>query len=150
LSRLHLVADPDLQPVRIAEGALRGEGPAQSMMVSPQHRVLVTGARAELLFGTSEVLVPAKHLVGQAEATRVLPEEGVTYIHILFDRHEIVQSDGIWTESFQPAERSLNAMEAAVRDEILKIFPELATNTEAFGAARLSLKAHEARVLLAR
>jgi Ca2+-binding RTX toxin-like protein len=150
LSRGQLVADPDLQPVRIAKDALRGDGPARSMLVSPQHRVLVTGARAELLFGAEEVLVPAKHLVGQAEVTRVLPEDGVTYIHILFDRHEIVQSDGIWTESFQPAERSLNAMEAAVRDEILKLFPELASDTSAYLGARLSLKAHEARVLLAR
>jgi hypothetical protein len=150
LTQGQLIADPDLQPVRIAKGALKGEGPVRSMLVSPQHRVLVTGARAELLFGTDEVLVPAKHLVGQADVTRALPEEGVTYIHILFDRHEIVQSDGIWTESFQPAERSLNAMEAAVRDEILKLFPELAADTGAYDSARLSLKAHEARVLLAR
>jgi Ca2+-binding RTX toxin-like protein len=149
LTQLDLVADPDLQPVRIAKDALRGEGPARSMMVSPQHRVLITGARAELLFGTDEVLVPAKHLVGQADATRVLPEDGVTYIHLLFDRHEIVQSDGIWTESFQPAERSLNALEAEVRDEILKLFPELAVDGDGFLGARLSLKAHEARVLLA-
>ena len=48
------------------------------MMVSPQHWVLVTGARAELLFGTDKVLVPAKHLVRQAEAARVLLEDGVT------------------------------------------------------------------------
>ena len=149
VSRAQLVLDPDLRPVRIARGALGPEGPAQSMMVSPQHRVLVTGGRAELLFGTDEVLVPAKHLVGQVDATRVLPDAGVTYIHILFDRHEIVQSDGIWTESFQPAERSLNAMEAAVRDEILKLFPELASDTSAYLGARLSLKAHEVRVLLA-
>jgi hypothetical protein len=73
----------------------------------------------------------------------------VTYIHLLFDRHEIVQSDGIWTESFQPAERSLNALEAEVRDEILKLFPELAVDGDGFLGARLSLKAHEARVLLA-
>jgi hypothetical protein len=150
LSRLQLIADPDLQPVRIARDALRGDGPVRSMMVSPQHRVLVTGARAELLFGADEVLVPAKHLVGQLDATQVLPAKGVTYIHILFDRHEIVQSDGIWTESFQPAARSLNLMEAAVRQEILKIFPELATDTGAYTAARPSLKAHEARVLFAR
>jgi Ca2+-binding RTX toxin-like protein len=149
VTRARLLADPDLQPVRIAAGALGIDEPERSMLVSPQHRVLVTGARAELLFGEDEVLVPAKHLVGHAEVTRALPEDGVTYIHILFDRHEIVQSDGIWTESFQPAERMLNAMEAEVRDEILKIFPELATDTSAYEGARLSLKAHEARVLLA-
>ena len=149
LSRAQLLADPDLQPVRIAKGALAGEGPARTMLVSPQHRVLIEGARAELLFGETEVLVPAKHLVGHAEATRALPEEGVTYVHILFDRHEVVLSDGIWTESFQPAERMLNAMDAAVRAELLALFPGLEAGVNAYPSARLSLKAHEARVLLA-
>jgi hypothetical protein len=43
----------------------------------------------------------------------------------------------------------LNAMEARVRDEILTLFPELGVDPGAYGGARLSLKAHEARVLLA-
>ena len=148
LSRLNLLADPDLQPVRIARNALSGQGPDRTMLVSPQHRIMVEGARAELLFGEAEVLVPARHLVGLAEVTRALPEDGVTYIHLLFDRHEVVQSDGIWTESFQPAGRVLNAMDAAVRAEVLGLFPALGAAGAAYPAARLSLKAHEARVLL--
>lgn len=149
LSRSRLIAQPEMQPLRIASGALGAAGPDRTMVVSPQHRLLVEGARAELLFGEGEVLVPAKHLIGQLDVARILPEDGVTYIHILFDRHEIVQSDGIWTESFQPAERMLNAMEAEVRAEVLAIFPELESDASAFGGARLSLKAHEARVLFA-
>lgn len=150
LSLAELQANPDLQPVRIAKDALAGQGPARTMLVSPQHRVLIEGARAELLFGEAEVLVPAKHLVGQIDATRALPAEGVTYIHILFDSHEIVMSDGIWTESFQPAERTLSAMDAEVRAEVLALFPALETDADAYVGARLSLKAHEARVLLAK
>ena len=149
LSMAQLMADPDLQPVRIGRGALSGQGPDRDMLVSPQHRLLIEGARAEILFGEAEVLVPAKHLVGKAHVTRVLPEAGVTYIHILFDRHEIVQSDGIWTESFQPAERMLSAMDAQVRAEVLALFPELEQSDQVFEGARLSLKAHEARVLFA-
>lgn len=149
LSRLELQAQPDLQPVRIAQGAFGAAGPVRSMLVSPQHRVLIEGARAELLFGEAEVLVPAKHLVGVTQATRALPEAGVTYIHILFDQHEIVRSDGIWSESFQPAGRTLSALDAWVRDEVLALFPELLADADAYAGARLSLKAHEARVLLA-
>ncbi len=149
LSMLQLMAEPDLQPVRIGRGALAGQGPDRDMLVSPQHRILVEGARAEMLFGEAEVLVPAKHLLDKEGVARVLPTEGVTYIHILFDRHEIVQSDGIWTESFQPADRMLSAMEEPVRGEVLALFPELARSDAAFDSARLSLKAHEARVLLA-
>ncbi|WP_374376162.1 Hint domain-containing protein, partial [Tabrizicola sp.] len=147
LSRAELQARPALQPVRISAGALPA-GPDRSMLVSPQHRVLIEGMRAEMYFGESEVLVPAKHLTGLAEITRALPAEGVTYVHILFDRHEIVQSDGIWTESFQPAERTLNALDEAARTEVLELFPELAADATGFPAARLSLKAHEAKVLV--
>jgi hypothetical protein len=148
LSGLDLVAHPDLQPVRIAKGALGNRQPSRSMLVSPQHRVLLAGARVELLFGEVEVLVPAKHLVGKVDATRAMPAEGVTYIHILFDRHQVVLSDGLWTESFQPAERTVSAMEAAVRDEVLALFPELAEIDACHAGARMSLKSHEARVLL--
>ena len=148
LSYAELQARPNLQPVRIGIGAISGAGPEQTMLVSPQHRLLIEGARAEMYFGESEVLVPAKHLTGMAEVTRALPSDGVTYVHILFDRHEIVQSDGIWTESFQPAERTLNALEDAARAEVLELFPELAGDSSSYPAARLTLKAHEARVLL--
>ncbi|RYE40105.1 MAG: hypothetical protein EOP21_09900 [Hyphomicrobiales bacterium] len=82
--------------------------------------------------------------------TRALPSDGVTYVHILFDRHEIVQSDGIWTESFQPAERTLNAMDQDARAELLALFPELASDSSGFLAARRSLKAYEAKVLTSR
>ncbi|MFN5998730.1 MAG: Hint domain-containing protein, partial [Paracoccaceae bacterium] len=148
LSYSELQARPELQPIRIGPGALGAAGPERSMLVSPQHRVLIEGARAEMYFGECEVLVPAKHLSGLAEVSRALPAEGVTYVHILFDRHEIVLSDGIWTESFQPAERTLSALDQAARDEVLELFPQLATTADAFPAARLSLKAHEARVLV--
>lgn len=148
MSGTELRARPELQPVRIGAGALGEAGPERSMMVSPQHRVLIEGARAEMYFGEGEVLVPAKHLLGMAEVTRALPSEGVTYVHILFDRHEIVLSEGLWTESFQPAERTLSALDVAARDEVLALFPELATDVLAFPSARLSLKAHEAKVLI--
>lgn len=150
LSLPDLLAQPDLQPVRIAKGAFGAAGPDRTMLVSPQHRVLIEGAKAELLFGEAEVLVPAKHLVGQIEATRALPTDGIVYIHILFDQHEIVKSDGIWTESFQPAERTLSAMDAEVRAEVFALFPALFDAPDSYDGARLSLKAHEARVLLAR
>jgi Ca2+-binding RTX toxin-like protein len=148
LSAADLMARPELQPVRIAAGALGVAGPERSMMLSPQHRVLVEGARSEMYFGEPEVLVPAKHLLGMADVSRALPADGVTYVHILFDRHEIVQSDGLWTESFQPAERTLNALDEAAREEVLALFPELTSDADAYPAARPSLKAHEARVLI--
>jgi Hint domain len=93
------------------------------------------------------VLVAAKHLLGQPGVT--LGEmAAVTYLHLLFDAHEIIRSDGAWTESFQPADRTLGALDAEARAELAAIFPDQ-DMTVGFAAARRSLKAHEAKVLLA-
>ena len=117
------------------------------MMVSPQHRMLIEGARAEMLFGEPEVLVAATHLTTLPGIEQV-PTYGVTYIHLLFDRHEIIRADGAWTESFQPADRTLSNMDSEQRAEIEALFPELTMDALTFQAARLSLKGYEARVLL--
>jgi hypothetical protein len=72
--------------------------------------------------------------------------QGVRYIHLLFDAHELIEAEGAWTESFQPAARTLGGMDAEQREEIELLFPEL---TQRFATARRALKAYEARVLLA-
>jgi hypothetical protein len=69
----------------------------------------------------------------------------------MFDRHEEILADGIWSESFQPAARNIGGLDDAARDELFAVFagaPEPA-NPEAYVSARLTLKAHEARLLLA-
>ena len=47
-------------PVRFAAGAI---GNARPFEVSQNHRILVSGAQTEVLFGATEVLVAAKHMV---------------------------------------------------------------------------------------
>ncbi len=147
LSADELRATPKYNPIRIAAGAL-GQGlPRQDMLVSPQHRVLVANARAELLFAEHEVLVAAKHLTDLQGIDRITPQ-GVSYIHFMFENHEIVLSDGAWTESFQPGLGSLAGLLDAQRDEILELFPALRQG-EDYPAARTTLRAREARVLVA-
>jgi hypothetical protein len=127
-----------------------GQGvPDRDMVVSPQHRVVMSGYAIELLFGEDEVLVPATHLVGRPGITRICPDEGVTYVHFMFDHHELVMSDGAWTESFQPGDLSLAGLDQEQRDELLTLFPELAQEggRKAYGAARMSLKSYQARLL---
>ena len=145
-----LAQDPTLQPIAIRRGAL-GQGlPERDLVVSRQHRMLMSGARAELLFGSDEVLVRAVHLTCLPGVEAICVPE-VTYLHMLFDCHEVVLADGAWSESFQPGERSLGGLGQDERDELFKIFPELQgqADVEQFDAARVTLKAFEARVLLA-
>ena len=147
LSHAELIVEPRFNPVFIAAGALGDGLPERDMMVSPQHRMLITGPRAELLFGEHEVLVAAKHLVGIPGVEQRV-SKGISYIHILFDQHEIVRADGAWSESFQPGDQTLEGLGAEQRAEILALFPELAVDTAAYPAARMTLKAREAKVLM--
>jgi Ca2+-binding RTX toxin-like protein len=137
-----------LKPVLIRQGALGNGLPERDMMVSPNHRVLVANDKTALYFEEREVLVAAKHLTG-LEGVDIVDVSQTTYIHIMFDRHEVILSDGTWTESFQPGDHSLAGIGNAQRNEILELFPELATQAgmEAYASARKSLKKHEARLL---
>ena len=125
-------------PVRFAPGALGNDGVLE---VSQQHRMLLTGWRAELLFGEEEVLAPARHLLN-GDTIRLRETGMVTYIHLLFDRHEIVTAGGIPSESYYPGHPG--ALAAA--REARAFFPEAGS---APGAARRVLRAHEASLAVA-
>lgn len=148
LTAQDLMADPKLRPVLIKQGSLGNGLPERDMMVSPNHRMLIANSQTHMLFDEREVLVAAKHLVGQPGIHQV-DSLGTEYIHVMFDRHEVILGDGAWTESFQPGDYSLAGIDGDQRDEIIKLFPDLqhAEGRQAYGAARQSLKAHEARML---
>lgn len=144
-----MTAYPHLKPVLVRQGSLGNDLPERDMMVSPNHRMLVENVRTALQFDEPEVLVAAKHLIGGL-AVRSIDSIGTTYIHFMFDRHEVVLSDGIWTESFQPTDKSLKGFGNSQRAEIFEIFPELNTpeGRAVFGPARKTLTRKEAKVLL--
>jgi hypothetical protein len=133
---------PELQPIEFAPGVI---GNARALRVSPQHRILLNDWRAQVFFGEDEVLIPAKAMVNGGTIRQVLPAEGVTYIHLLFDRHEILVCEGALSESFHPGEAGLLALDAAQRRELELLFPalELTRRRAAFPILKLS----EARTL---
>jgi len=145
-----LAVNPALHPVLIRKGALGDGLPTADLRVSPQHRMLLSGPRADFLFGESEVLAAALHLVGQPGIERA-PCDSVTYLHLMFDAHEIILADSAWTESFQPGQGTLTGLDGAQRAELFAIFPELRfpKALSALVAARRCLKAYEVDVLLA-
>lgn len=115
----HLRDLPHLQPIRIARGTLENGAPAEDLIVSPEHRVVLRDAE-----GGDDVLVPARELVGNPGIS-VVESMGVTYHHLMFEEHQIILSGGAWSESFQPTDFSLAAVGNAARSEILRLFPEL-------------------------
>ncbi len=144
-----LATNAALQPILFRQGALGPNLPSRDMLVSRQHCMLSKAPRAELYFGEREVFVRALHMTGQPGILHALVQE-VTYIHLMFDHHEVIMADGVWSESFQPAARNIGGLDEDARAELLSVFadmPEPAT-PEAYVSARLTLKAHEARLLL--
>ena len=149
LSWQEMALAPHLRPVLVKQGSLGNGLPERDMMVSPNHRLLVANDRTALYFDEHEVLVSAKHLVGST-GVHAVESMQTTYIHFMFDQHEVVLSNGAWTESFQPGDYTLNGMGNAQRNEIFELFPDLKSKEglEGYTAARKTLKRHEARLLV--
>jgi hypothetical protein len=141
-----LEARQNLRPILIREGAVGAGSPDRDLIVSPQHRVLVRSRIAHRLFQEGEILVAAKHLVGLPGVEVTIPSKGVTYFHLLFDRHEIVLSNGAWSESLFTGPQALNFIDDAARREIFALFPGLAGGQAPQPARRL-LTGWEARQL---
>lgn len=148
LTGTELARHAHLRPIKISQGALGGGLPERDMLLSPNHRLLVSSDKTVLYFEESEVLVAAKHLTG-LPGIQTAHVPWTTYIHFMFTQHEVVLSDGVWTESFQPGDYSLAGIGNAQRTELEHLFPQLKTaeGVASYQAARRSLKQHEARLL---
>jgi len=126
-----------------------GQGlPTDDLRVSPQHRILIEGPECELFFGEPAVLVAAKYLVDTfAELTE--PVADLQYFHILMADHDMLLSNGLPTESFQPARRTMDVMGADARQMLEAVIATL--GEEALLSRKdgfLSLRQSEAEVLL--
>lgn len=134
-------------PVRLSRGYL---GLTRDVILSPLHRVVVASARVELTTGQAEALIAARDLVDGINVHRLPAGQEIRYVHLLFDRHELVHTSGLVSESFNPGAVGLDAFGPAQRAEILQLFPDLARPDHAgFTSARPCLKGYEVPVALA-
>ncbi|KIC08386.1 2,3,4,5-tetrahydropyridine-2,6-carboxylate N-succinyltransferase [Leisingera sp. ANG-M1] len=143
-----IACSPQTAPIRFAKGSC---GNSRDLLVSPQHRMLVAGMHAQLLFGEAEVLVKAKDMVNDKTVRPALEMEEAEYVHLLFGRHQIIWANGALSESYQPGPETAAGFDSGTLAEIQDLFPELCAETgRGYGnAARLSLRSYEARVLAA-
>lgn len=115
-------SDPGQQPIRIAAAALGNGLPAQPLIVSPQHRLLVRSRIAERMFGHTEVLIAAKHLTGCAGIDHATDIETVTYIHLMLPSHEVIFANGAPAESFFAGPQALKDLTPPDRTRVLALF----------------------------
>ena len=141
-----VVGEGDAAPIRFGPGTL---GNARPLLVSPQHRVLITDHRAQLNFGEDEVLVPAKALV-DGGGVYAAPAPQIAYHHLMFDTHEIIWANGVPTESYHPGAYSLAGLGEDARDALFMEFPGLRADANSYGpTARPAVRVEAGRVLAA-
>ena len=87
-------------PVLFTPGAIGNHAP---LRLSQQHRVLVRSPMAELMFGSAEVLVPAKALAN-GDTIRIDPCPTVAYVHMLLPAHHLLFAEGALCESLLPGD----------------------------------------------
>lgn len=127
-------------PVLVPPGVLGARAP---LRLSARHLVLLRSPRAELLFGTSEVLLPAAALCGVAGVRRA-PCTRVTWVHLMTGEHQLLSASGVLCESYRPAPRAQASLTRGQWDGLRKVW-----DGRAMPAARPVLRRWQARALLA-
>ena len=136
-------ASGDLAPICFTAGTMGNE---RDLLVSPQHRMLITGWRAELIAGENEVLVAAKHLVNGDTIYRQ-PRESIRYFHLMFADHGIIFAENLPTESFYSGGDAAKTI-PGLAEELSRLYPETpAGRSPEVLTARPVLTAREACLL---
>lgn len=110
----------DQRPIEFKPGSLGPALPGQTLIVSPQHKMLMvddTGA---------EVLAPAVGLIERRFVRVKKGAKSVTYFHLMLPKHAIVTSNGVPTESFYPSDLAMSALPVRHRLAVLAHFPQTA------------------------
>jgi len=148
VSGARLFAMPHLAPVRLTAGALDTDIPDAGLLVSPDHRIVLSGAKARALFNTEEVLVTARDLINDHSIMVDHNVRSVTYIHLLLPEHQIVYANNVETESFHPASAALDSIRPEEQARLFNMLPDLKVDPQAYGSyARRVLAESEAALL---
>ena len=150
VTQSELTQSPNLYPVRITAGALGKGLPKVDLLVSRQHRMLVSSPIVKRMFGVPEALIAAIKL---AELPGVFVDTSVTevtYFHLVFENHEVIFAEGAPTESLLLGDEAVKALPQPVLDEIEAIFGELLLPQNTALPGRFIPKGHQQKTLVAR
>ncbi|MES0824721.1 Hint domain-containing protein [Ruegeria sp. SCP11] len=147
LSAQTLRLQPKFRPVLIKRNALGKGLPDRDLYVSPQHRIVIEGWRAELLFGEPMVFSAAIHLVNDDTIRQIQVDGPVTYFHIACERHTILTSHGLRSESLYLGDRVSSSFGKKDLDELRALFPELTEGVATQRTRLRCLKRPEAQAL---
>lgn len=155
-------ATPGQAHVRIRAGAFGAGGPERDLTLAADQRLLSltgavsegaegaeAGAEAGAESGGSEMLIRARDLLS-LEGVELCdaPDIGAgPRWQILFDRHELILANDMWTETWQPELAEVMQLPEAARAQVMALCPKLARAgcRRAFPAARRQTRAFVSR-----
>ncbi|SPH24735.1 hypothetical protein DEA8626_03773 [Defluviimonas aquaemixtae] len=140
------------RPVLIQAGALGPCLPANDLIVSPQHRMLV-GGRGQLQNQfKAEALAPAKSLTSLHGIRHMRGKREMTWVHFACDAHEVIFADGCLSESLLLGPMVLKGLAATVRSALIDTFGAASAPDAALNGppARRCLSVGAVRRLLAK
>ncbi|MCX7561466.1 Hint domain-containing protein [Sulfitobacter sp. F26204] len=113
VTHAELLQNDRLHPVLIKKGVL---GATRNLLVSRQHGMLLG----------QDHLGRAIHLAKTMPGIRVAKgKRQVTYVHLMFEKHQIIFAEGIPSESFYPGPMAMEMLSSASREQLRLIFPRL-------------------------
>ncbi|MBO9410102.1 Hint domain-containing protein [Ruegeria sp. R8_2] len=125
LDRFDLLANPNMRPVLIRQGALGQGMPNHDLKVSPQHRLMLRSKVAQRVLGDAEALVPAKKLTHLPDIDVQADCTEVQYFHFVLEEHSIVIAEHAYTESLYTGSEALKMLGPDALEELAFLFPEL-------------------------
>ncbi len=127
---------------------MKSEGGRSQLLLAPNHLVLQKSASSEMLFGESEVLCPAKTLVGFDQFEHAC-SASPAMVHLLFARFQLIQVGEIWVESYVPDMERTRFVAPDLAAEIISTMPKLAHNggLASYVQSRLVLEEREVMCL---
>ena len=118
-----LRAHPHLRPVLIARGRL---GNNRDLLVSRQHGMLVAGGLARAI-----------HLTDTPGIRIANGKRQVTYLHLMFDAHQVIFAENAASESFYPGSQAMMTISPMARLSLLQAFPDLTPDLTEQGIAKV-------------
>lgn len=150
LGQSEMLRNESLRPVRIVAGALGRNLPERDLLVSRQHRMLVSSRVVERMFGKHEVLVSAIRLTALPGIFVDHDVTGVEFIHLLFDEHQLLLAEGARSESLYLGREAQKALSPDGRSEIEMLFPDLPVRSETLQPVRYVPPGHLQKKLMRR
>lgn len=149
LDLIDLLVNPKLLPVCITAGALGAGLPSTDLLVSRQHRMLLSSSLEDETSEKDTTLVAAVRLTEQPGIYIDKAVTAVEYYHVLFDQHQIIYANGAPTESLLTGKCALKALTPDAYKEIVTLFPEVESTDHTPTPARTILTNKQQKALVA-